>query len=98
MQFLLALRVHDKGIGEVRRSKKEDNKEISKSRNRPKKDNSMFDINIGLLTLALALNGYLAWKAAYIASQINRKTEELLLISRASLEGIAEVLKRTKTA
>jgi len=58
----------------------------------------MVDINTGLLALAVALNGYLAWKAAYIAAQVDRKTEELLLMSRASLDGIAEVLKRTKTA
>ena len=58
----------------------------------------MVDINTGLLALAVALNGYLARKVAYIASQIDRKTEELLLMSRASLDGIAEVLKRTKTA
>lgn len=58
----------------------------------------MIDINTGLLALAVALNGYLAWKAAYIASQIDRKTEELLLMSKASLDGIAELLKRTKAA
>lgn len=58
----------------------------------------MVDINTGLLALAVALNGYLAWKAAYIASRIDRKTEELLLMSKASLDGIAEVLKRTRVA
>ena len=63
---------HDKGLGEGRQ--REDNEERLQRHNRLKKGDSMVDINTGLLVLVVALNGYLAWKAAYIASQIDRKT------------------------
>jgi hypothetical protein len=56
----------------------------------------MVDINTGLLTIAVLINGYLAWKAAHIASKIDEKTEQLMLMSKTTLDAAVEILARTK--
>lgn len=45
----------------------------------------MAELNTALLAIAVILNGYLAWKAAHIASKIDEKTEQLVLMAKTTL-------------
>lgn len=58
----------------------------------------MADLNPPPLAIAAILNGYLVWKAAHIASKIDEKTKQLVLMVKMTLDGMMGVLARTKKA